>query len=98
MERLARKVRLDFDTARRLFTLICVLHWKGEASRRLSRPQACCCLRHELCTLAHGRGAAQANACTSLYVGSAGVRKGNSMPSPPPRWRRSASISAPIGR
>ena len=29
MERLARKVRLDFDTARRLFTVICVLHWKG---------------------------------------------------------------------
>ena len=29
MERLERKVRLDFDTARRLFTLICVLHWKG---------------------------------------------------------------------
>ena len=29
MERLARKVRLDFDTARRLFTLVCVLHWKG---------------------------------------------------------------------
>jgi len=23
------QVRLDFDTARRLFTLICVLHWKG---------------------------------------------------------------------
>ena len=29
MERLARKVNIDFDTARRLFTLICVLHWKG---------------------------------------------------------------------
>jgi uncharacterized protein (UPF0262 family) len=29
MERLKRKVRIDFDTARRLFTLICVLHWKG---------------------------------------------------------------------
>jgi uncharacterized protein (UPF0262 family) len=29
MERLARKVKLDFDTARRLFTLVCVLHWKG---------------------------------------------------------------------
>jgi uncharacterized protein (UPF0262 family) len=29
MERLRRKVRMDFDTARRLFTLICVLHWKG---------------------------------------------------------------------
>jgi uncharacterized protein (UPF0262 family) len=29
VERLARKVKLDFDTARRLFTLICVLHWKG---------------------------------------------------------------------
>jgi uncharacterized protein (UPF0262 family) len=29
MERLADKVRVDFDTARRLFTLICVLHWKG---------------------------------------------------------------------
>jgi uncharacterized protein (UPF0262 family) len=23
------KVRIDFETARRLFTLICVLHWKG---------------------------------------------------------------------
>jgi len=29
MERLERKVAVDFDTARRLFTLICVLHWKG---------------------------------------------------------------------
>ncbi|HLO21689.1 MAG TPA: UPF0262 family protein, partial [Sphingomicrobium sp.] len=23
------KVTVDIDTARRLFTLICVLHWKG---------------------------------------------------------------------
>ena len=30
MERLDGKVRVDFDTARRLFTLISVLHWKGE--------------------------------------------------------------------
>ena len=29
MERLKRKVNVDFETARRLFTLICVLHWKG---------------------------------------------------------------------
>ena len=29
MERLAGKIAVDFDTARRLFTLICVLHWKG---------------------------------------------------------------------
>ncbi|MCC7347994.1 MAG: UPF0262 family protein [Variibacter sp.] len=29
MDRLKDKVRLDFNTARRLFTLICVLHWKG---------------------------------------------------------------------
>ena len=29
MERLKDKVSLDMDTARRLFTLICVLHWKG---------------------------------------------------------------------
>jgi len=29
MERLKEKIELDFDTARRLFTLICVLHWKG---------------------------------------------------------------------
>jgi uncharacterized protein (UPF0262 family) len=29
MERLKQKLDLDFDTARRLFTLICVLHWKG---------------------------------------------------------------------
>jgi uncharacterized protein (UPF0262 family) len=29
MERLKGKVKVDVDTARRLFTLICVLHWKG---------------------------------------------------------------------
>ena len=29
VERLKRKVHVDFDTARRLFTLICVLHWRG---------------------------------------------------------------------
>lgn len=29
MERLAGKIEVDFDTARRLFTLICVLHIKG---------------------------------------------------------------------
>lgn len=27
--RLEGKVAVDFDTARRLFTLVCVLHWKG---------------------------------------------------------------------
>ncbi|MEM1284480.1 MAG: UPF0262 family protein [Pseudomonadota bacterium] len=29
MERLDGKISIDFETARRLFTLICVLHWKG---------------------------------------------------------------------
>jgi uncharacterized protein (UPF0262 family) len=29
MERLKDKVKIDIGTARRLFTLICVLHWKG---------------------------------------------------------------------
>lgn len=29
LDRLNEKVALDFDTARRLFTLICVLHWRG---------------------------------------------------------------------
>ena len=29
MERLKEKIEIDFDTARRLFTLVCVLHWKG---------------------------------------------------------------------
>jgi uncharacterized protein (UPF0262 family) len=29
IERLKRKVEVDFDTARRLFTLLAVLHWKG---------------------------------------------------------------------
>lgn len=29
LDRLEGKVATDFDTARRLFTLICVLHWKG---------------------------------------------------------------------
>jgi uncharacterized protein (UPF0262 family) len=28
-EAIARKVKVDFDTARRLFTLVCVLHWRG---------------------------------------------------------------------
>ncbi len=28
-ERLHGKVDIDFDTARRLFTLVCVLHWRG---------------------------------------------------------------------
>ncbi len=29
VDRLAGKITMDFDTARRLFTLICALHWKG---------------------------------------------------------------------
>jgi uncharacterized protein (UPF0262 family) len=29
LERLNGKVEIDFDTARRLFTLVCVLHWRG---------------------------------------------------------------------
>lgn len=28
-DRLKGKLEIDFDTARRLFTLICVLHWRG---------------------------------------------------------------------
>jgi uncharacterized protein (UPF0262 family) len=31
-ERLKGKVRIDHETARRLFTLITVLHWKGEGT------------------------------------------------------------------
>ena len=29
MDRLSGKIRVDFDTARRLFTLVCVLYWRG---------------------------------------------------------------------
>lgn len=29
MERLKGKITVDHDTARRLFTLVCALHWKG---------------------------------------------------------------------
>ncbi|KPF42101.1 UPF0262 family protein [Rhizobium sp. G187] len=29
MDRLAGKIVIDFDTARRLFTLVCVLYWRG---------------------------------------------------------------------
>jgi uncharacterized protein (UPF0262 family) len=29
IERLEGKIKIDFDTARRLFTLISALHWKG---------------------------------------------------------------------
>lgn len=32
MQRLEGKVRVDFETARRLFTLISVLHWKGDGA------------------------------------------------------------------
>lgn len=28
-DRLEGKIEIDFDTARRLFTLVCVLHWRG---------------------------------------------------------------------
>ena len=28
-DRLDGKIEMDFDTARRLFTLVCVLHWRG---------------------------------------------------------------------
>jgi uncharacterized protein (UPF0262 family) len=28
-DRLSGKIDVDFDTARRLFTLVCVLHWRG---------------------------------------------------------------------
>jgi len=28
-DRLEGKIEIDFDTARRIFTLICVLHWRG---------------------------------------------------------------------
>ncbi len=28
-ERLSGKIEMDFNTARRLFTLVCVLHWRG---------------------------------------------------------------------
>ena len=29
LDRLSGKIDIDFDTARRLFTLVCVLHWRG---------------------------------------------------------------------
>ncbi|WP_075292404.1 UPF0262 family protein [Pararhizobium arenae] len=29
MDRLEGKIKVDFDTARRLFTLVCVLYWRG---------------------------------------------------------------------
>jgi uncharacterized protein (UPF0262 family) len=29
LERLKGKIEVDYETARRLFTLICVLHWRG---------------------------------------------------------------------
>ncbi|MDH4439162.1 MAG: UPF0262 family protein [Rhizobium sp.] len=29
MDRLDGKIKIDFDTARRLFTLVCVLYWRG---------------------------------------------------------------------
>jgi uncharacterized protein (UPF0262 family) len=40
MERLAEKVVIDHDTARRLFTLICVLHLRGSACGDGAAPRA----------------------------------------------------------
>src|SRR4029453_14929284 len=83
MERLKEKVAVDFDTARRLFTLICVLHWKGgalSAPPRSARPQAV--------LFVCGMNAVRSPMAAGLfkhffgrtYVGSAGVRQGELHP------------------
>src|SRR5262249_13470805 len=79
MERFKRKVRVDFDTSRRLFTLICVRHWKGwgGAGAPSAKPQAV--------LFACGLNSVRSPMAAALYrrmlgrtsyVGSAGVRKG----------------------
>ena len=79
MERLKDKVKIDIDTARRLFTLICVLHWKGlnPAMAAPSRPQAvlfACGMNSVRSPMA--AGLFQQLFGKTVYVGSAGVQKG----------------------
>jgi uncharacterized protein (UPF0262 family) len=40
-ERLEGKVKTDLDTARRLFTLICALHWRGGGSVKVAPVSRC---------------------------------------------------------
>ena len=55
-ERLEGKAEVDIDTARRLFTLICVLHWGADVAERLPQLGAVL-LRSQRRPLAHGRRA-----------------------------------------
>ena len=52
-ERLKGKVRVDFETARRLFTLISVLHWKEDTEcAQLATPPRARVLRRPYCSRA----------------------------------------------
>ena len=64
-ERLAGKVEIDLDTARRLFTLICVLHIRGLSGAIMAERPAVrgpVCLHPQRRALADGGGAACATA------------------------------------
>src|SRR6202011_1474437 len=84
-ERLKGKVRVDFETARRLFTLITVLHWKGyppmAAPSRARNPQSvlfACGLNSVRSPMA--ASLLQQMFPHALYVKSAGLRKGELAP------------------
>ena len=57
--RLKGKVDTDLDTARRLFTLICALHWRGSGHGQATR-RGVVRLQLQSRSLSHGRGAVQA--------------------------------------
>jgi uncharacterized protein (UPF0262 family) len=105
MERLKRRVTIDFDTARRLFTLICVLHWKDERARAPPRPRGhgrCCSPADKIRAFADGGGAAAAAAGDVQGTRPASRRpacvRASSMHSRSRRWPRSASTSRSTGR
>ncbi len=80
-ERLKGKVRVDFETARRLFTLISVLHWKGKRSdgavAGARNPQAVLfACGHNSVRSPMAESLLQYMFPQTLYVRSAGVRKG----------------------
>ena len=100
-ERLKGKIDIDFDTARRLFTLICVLHWKGMRPWRPARPPAGRAVRLRLNAV---RSPMAAALFRHLFGRSALCGLGRRPQGRDPTasrsrsWTRSASISPSTGR
>jgi len=99
MERLKRKVTVDFDTARRLFTLICVLALEG-MTRGIAITAASGVVRLRVKSVRSRWAAALLKQMLGglIYVASVGVRKGELALLQPPYGRDSGSTFTRTGR